>query len=255
MFIITKTGCPQKNYVSYLSNRKNIRRGGSLSINTIKNNLAAIKRFSKYLQKARNINLDMEITIPKEPGITKTILTQEEIRALYLVTDKTLLGFRDRALLAIYYGCGLRRNEGVNLLVNDVLLEKEIIHVRKGKNYKERFVPLTKEVKRHLTEYLDNARQYLLNDQGITFYLLIGIRGDQFSASGAYARIKLLAQRAGITKDLPAGKAGIGLHTLRHSIATHLLQNGMGLEFISHFLGHSSLESTQIYTHLSAEIK
>ena len=232
-----------KDYFDYLSCRKNQRKDGLLSINYLKNNLGGIKRFSKYLRETKQINLETEIQLPKPENFSKTILTKEEIKQLYQSTDESLLGYRDRAMLSIYYGCGLRKNEGVELKVNDILFEKELIHVKKGKNYKERFVPMSPSVKMNLENYIYYSRAILLQEPAKTEALFVNFRGQKMTGSGIYTRMKQISKKSGITKE-------IGLHSLRHSIATHLLQNGMKLEFISQFLGHCSLETTQIYAHL-----
>ena len=133
---------------------------------------------------------------------------------------------------------------------NDILLEKELVYVRKGKGYKERYVPLTGKNKEDIENYLNYSRPYLLNDKkpacpvGRETALLLNVNGKRLKT--VFERIQKLKAEARINKP-------IGSHTLRHSIATHLLQSGMKLEHIQRFLGHSSLESTQIYTHLQAE--
>jgi site-specific recombinase XerD len=145
-------------------------------------------------------------------------------------------------MLALYYGCGLRKNEGVNVNISDILLEKDLVLVRKGKGYKERYVPLGGQNSTDIESYLAYGRPYLVSGRKEEA-LLLGITGKRFGGNGAYERLQKLKLAAGIKK-------AIGLHTLRHSIASHLLHSGMKLEHIQRFLGHSSLESTQIYTHL-----
>ncbi|MBO9154100.1 tyrosine-type recombinase/integrase [Chitinophaga sp. GCM10012297] len=169
-------------------------------------------------------------------------LTVEEVRQLYHVTGDTVLGIRDRAMLAVFYGCGLRLNEGTSLEISDILTDRRLLYVRKGKGYKERYVPLTQQNLQHIQDYLSESRPQLL--QRSTESLFLGANtGKGLSKQSLYVRVKQLAKTAGIIKD-------IGTHTLRHSIATHLLQNGVPLEKIQLFLGHESLDSTQLYTHL-----
>ncbi|MBN2661132.1 MAG: tyrosine-type recombinase/integrase [Tannerellaceae bacterium] len=186
----------------------------------------------------------MDIQLQGRARNIKTIFTRAEIKALYNACDGDVLGIRDKAMLAVYYGCGLRRNEGVNLDTGDILPGKNLLFVRKGKNYKERYVPLTEAVKEDILNYLDFARQILIKKQ--TNALFLNSSGDRITASMLAERLKKLKCKAGIDKVA-------GLHTLRHSIATHLLQSGMKLAQIKRFLGHSSLESTQIYTHIGNE--
>jgi integrase/recombinase XerD len=158
------------------------------------------------------------------------------------------LQLRDRAMLAVYYGCGLRNGEGVNLDVDDVHFDQQLLHVRKGKNYKERLVPLSSHTIEHLQNYLYDARPFLLLNK--TDALFLSNSGKRLSGQMMLLRLKVLIQLTGNTE---LQHKDIHVHTLRHSIATHLLQNGMSLEKIKEFLGHTSLESTQIYTHLIGE--
>ncbi|MDY0083094.1 MAG: tyrosine-type recombinase/integrase [Ignavibacteriaceae bacterium] len=247
IFFIDKiTNYVIRDYFVYLSRRKNQNKAGSLSLNSLRNNLGALKRFGKYLRETEQGNLEVEMHLPVNKYPAKEILTQKEIKELYEATDQTILGMRDKAMLSVYYGCGLRRNEGVSLNVEDILLDRNKLIVRKGKGYKERIVPITGIIKDDLESYMNYARTVLTerNPQEKAFF--IGSRGNRISGNMLYERLKQLREKAGIIKET-------GLHTLRHSIATHLLQDGMQIEYVSQFLGHSSLESTQIYTHLSAE--
>ncbi len=135
------------NYNKYLQCRKNKRQNGSLSNNYIISNINAIKRFSRYLQETGKPFFEVKIKTRPDKETSKIILSQSEIKALYKACDNSILGMRDRAILSIYYGCGLRRSEGVSLNVSDVLLKEKRIHVRQGKGYKERYIPMTEAVK------------------------------------------------------------------------------------------------------------
>jgi integrase/recombinase XerD len=128
------------------------------------------------------------------------------------------------------------------LQIQDILPDKNLVYVRKGKNYKERYVPMIGNVKKYILEYIIHARPMLLNRE-VHDAFFITITGKPAKASALYERLRLLVTYAEIKKD-------IGLHTLRHSIASHLLAEGMKLTEIARFLGHRSLETTQIYTHL-----
>jgi integrase/recombinase XerD len=149
-------------------------------------------------------------------------------------------------MLTIYYSCGLRRNEGYHVDLSDINLDQKILHVRKGKNYKERFVPFNKASQKALENYIYDHRPNLVKHQTENA-LFISQRGKRMKSQSMALRLKLLQHRS---ENLELKEKNVRLHVLRHSIATHLLQNGMRLENISQFLGHSSLESTQIYTHL-----
>ena len=160
---------------------------------------------------------------------------------------------RDRAMLGIYYGCGLRKSEGTNLIIGDILTERKLIFVRKGKGSKERYVPVTDGNLSYITEYLQDGRNFLLaRNQSGTESFFINQFGGSCSDQALSARLDRLVKNSGST-GLQGKKPT--LHTLRHSIATHLLQSGMEIEMIQKFLGHASLESTQIYTHMANEFK
>jgi integrase/recombinase XerD len=249
-----------KEYYRKLKQRSNTRQGGGLSNGYLNKHLQAIQKFSDYLRQSGRLQLP-KLYIPTEENDhkIKDILTQEEIGQLYksinlYPTDTQriahwmyeALALRDKAMLTIFYGCGLRRNEAVHLDINDIYSDKQYIHVRKGKNYKERIVPINTTGLTHLQNYLYESRpRFLRNEKEEAFF--ISQRGKRIHGQSMLLRVKLLALR---TDNTELQQKEIGLHTLRHSIATHLLQNGMKLEAIAKFLGHSSLESTQIYTHL-----
>ncbi|MBW6479329.1 MAG: tyrosine-type recombinase/integrase [Bacteroidales bacterium] len=234
-------------YYKHLQTRPQKKQTGGLSQNYIVSNINAIKRFSKYLQVTGKGNLEIILQIPVNKATNKTILSQEEIKALYQATDNTELGIRDRAILGIYYGCGLRRSEGTALNVKDVMYKERLVFVRGGKGNKERYVPMTERVKDDLLDYIFLIRDKVKrHNQSTEEALFLSERGKRMHGNSIINRLHQMATKAKIQKE-------IGLHTLRHSIATHLLQSGMTLEEVSQFLGHSSLESTQIYTHLAHE--
>lgn len=236
------------NYHHHLQTRPHKKKPGALSQNSITSNINALKRFSRYLQQTGKpfFEVNLKTQTDKEPP--KTILTKEEIRQLYKACANDTLGIRDRAMLSIYYGCGLRRSEGVNLDVKDILLKEKLVFVRSGKGNRERYVPMGTSVREDLENYIYSAREKLLSYKQIHEpALLVSAQGRRLCGTQALERLHRLVKTAKIPKS-------VGLHTLRHSIATHLLQSGMTLEEVSRFLGHSSLESTQIYTHVINEL-
>jgi len=234
-------------YYKHLQTRGNKRHPGSLSDNYISGNIAAIKRFSRYLQETGKPFFEVSIRTRPDKETPKTILSLKEIKALYNACGTDILGIRDRAILSIYYGCGLRRSEGLSLHISDILLKEKRVYVRKGKNYRERYVPMTERVKEDLENYMYVAREKILSFKNTRqTALFLSMQVKPLCGNALIKRIHQLAKAAGIEKET-------GLHTLRHSIATHLLQSGMTLEEVSQFLGHASLESTQIYTHVAAE--
>jgi integrase/recombinase XerD len=249
-----------KEYYRELKTRSNTRQGGGLSNSYLNKHLQAIQKFSDYLRQSGRL-LISKLHIPTEEADhqIKDIITQEEIKEIYKATtlypDNTeriapwmyeALALRDKAMLTIFYGCGLRRNEAVHLDISDIQAEKNYIYVKKGKNYKERFVPINTTALQHIQNYLYESRpRFLRNEKDDAFF--ISQRGQRINGQSMLLRLKILILR---TNNAELQQKETGLHTLRHSIATHLLQNGMKLESIAKFLGHSSLESTQIYTHL-----
>lgn len=248
-------------YYNHLKNRSNKRSGGALSNTHLNKHLQAFYRFFDYLRKSGKMILPaLNIPLEENDKQTPAVLTEEEIKQLYIACDNhpqgsthckpdwiyPAIALRDKAMLTIYYGCGLRRNEGVHVELNDIFFEKQILHVRKGKNNKERFVPISKSGIKHLENYLFDARPLLLKSRKEESFF-INERGKPMGAQMMYVRLRTLLLR---TENIQLQEKNPGLHTLRHSIATHLLANGMNLEKIKEFLGHSSLESTQIYTHL-----
>ena len=243
-----------KNYYQYITSRGNQRRGGGLSNNYINKHLQAIQKFLEFLyQKGVEGLPAMIIRQLKLDKNEITVITPEEIQQMYNVTQREAdnikqeaLQSRDRAILAMYYGCGLRRNEGVHLELNDINLDTRVLHVRKGKNNSERFVPFNKTIAGYLQEYIYDYRPILVKDKKESTFF-ISYRGKPMTGGSLYNRVKLLQLQSG---DLALQQKQITLHNLRHSIATHLLEAGMELAKISRFLGHNSLESTQIYTHL-----
>lgn len=252
-------------YYQELKQRKNyMHDAGTLSNKHLNKNLQALRKFTEYLRQTGKLqipllNIRQEEIIDNKP----TVLTEEEIMQLFKATETIpdkmkhakprefyeMLNHRDRAMLSIFYGCGLRRNEGYSLDITDIHIESSIVHVRKGKGYKERFVPISKKGMENITAYLYDARPLMIRDNKEEAFFLNHI-GKRLGGQMLMLCLQNLARR---TNNTELQQKEIGLHTLRHSIATHLLANGMNLEKIKDFLGHSSLESTQIYTHLINE--
>ena len=243
-----------KAYFNYISTRTNQRRGGGLSNNYLNKQIQALDKFYEFLVHKGTVGVPpVALKQLKLPKSERTVLTQSEIGELYTATEiesnqlyQTEFNARDKALLTIFYGCGLRRNEGANLELNDINFDTRILHVRKGKNNKERLVPFSKVSSKHLQEWIYDHRPILAESKKESA-LFIGRFSKPMTGGSLYTSLKRLIQKI----DNPTLQSkNIALHTLRHSIATHLLQNGMELQKIQQFLGHSSLESTQIYTHL-----
>jgi len=248
-------------YNDYLTQRPNKSRSGGLSNHSLNNHITFIRKFLEYLREVGRLPMP-QVPFKLEKTTPRTVyLTVEEIQLLFKTTYEPSslyrdmeykaqhLSARDRAMLAVYYGCGLRRNEGINLTVSDINFDKALLHVRIGKKKKQRFVPISKASLKYLQEYIYDHRGELLQGSK-SEQLFIGKYQKPLSSQSLIIRLKGLQYRSG---DITLQEKEIGLHTLRHSIATHLLAGGMSLENISTFLGHSSLESTQVYTHLTSE--
>lgn len=241
-----------KEHYRDLKNRSNMRRGGSLSTVSLTSHLNAIYKFMDYLRQSGRLSLPyLDIPRPERDTQEVTALTQEEVQQLYKACqsdEPTLEHYdrRDKAMLSILYGCGLRRKEAESLDVDDIQFDRKMVHVRKGKNYKERFVPLSKSNLNHLQDYIYESRPHFLKGAKSSA-LFVSYRMARMQGQTMLLRLRILVTR---TANFELMEKQVGLHTLRHSIATHLLENGMSLEDIARFLGHSSLESTQIYTHL-----
>jgi integrase/recombinase XerD len=248
-----------KEHYYKLKERGNKRRTGGLSNSYLNKHLQALQKFGDYLrQNGRLILPKLDIQSEEDNTEIIDILTQAEIKQIFAVTelpyeqkknDKGIVYYeamqlRDRAMLTAFYSCGMRRNEVYHLDISDIVFEKQVLHVRKGKNYKERIVPITKQSLQYLENYLYDARPYFCNDKNEAFFVTHS--GKRLGGTMMLRRLQQLIQ---LTGNATLQNKDIHLHTLRHSIATHLLQNGMKLERIKDFLGHSSLESTQIYTH------
>jgi integrase/recombinase XerD len=237
------TGTQVKKYFDYLLHRKNERTGQGLSLNYLRTYRTTLMKFTRYLRETGQPFFEVPIQLKGPVMNVKSILTESEIKRLYAIISNDTYGLRDRAMLALYYGCGLRKQEGVHLEVKDILFERNMLYVRKGKGYKERYVPMAAKVRSDIENYLSYGRAGLLGNKKDHGAFFIGRTGKAMIGNALYERLQTLRRDAQINKP-------VGLHTLRHSIATHLLQHGMKLEQIGKFLGHSSLESTQIYTHI-----
>jgi site-specific recombinase XerD len=238
-------------FIKHLQNLTGTRTGKPFSGGHLNKQIQALKLFSKYIRETSRSIVAFTLDRLEEQKSKPVWLTKEEMQQLYAAIKDDVLGIRDKAMLAVYYGCGLRLNEGASLELRDIDSTRKVLHVRKGKHYKERFVPIAEKNFEEIKLYVDYGRPQLL--QGIkTTALFIGAnKGHPMHKQSLYVRIKQLVKKADLKAPSGVGVKKVGTHTLRHSIATHLLQSGMKLERIQQFLGHADLDSTQIYTHLA----
>lgn len=252
------TGLNQKHldkYNHYLQIRPNKYNSGKpLGASSLNDNFIALDKFCEFLHQMGMNNApaptNYRVKVDKEERINKIHpFTQEEIKTLQLDIENCFLelNYQKRETkqeelkltLALYYGCGLRRMEGYNLTLDNIDFDRKTIFVKQGKNYKDRIIPMNAGVYQILQDYVYNYRhkQKLQHSRLYTQYI------GQLSLD-----LKKLQQNS----DNQAIKTKrLTFHILRHSIATQLLKNGMDIENIALFLGHSSLSSTQIYTHLA----
>ena len=235
-------GASMSDYASYIQCRPNHRQGGSLSVSQISIHCWMIRLLLEYLEQAKGRSLSVKLPGLMRQMKRRNILSQGQIAKLYkwIAEDSKEAGL-DRAMLAIYYSCGLRRKEGQNLLIGDIRLRQKAVRVRRGKGDKDRLVPLHEKSIKDLRDYVQAHRPKPKSTSAL--HLFISSRGHAMSYTPFGRRLKMWSKVLELNWPLT-------LHSLRHSIASHLLENGMGMELIQHFLGHRSLSSTELYTHL-----
>lgn len=239
-------------YFDYLKERRHTRTNQLLTNGFLNKHLQTIKLFSDYLRDAHGQSFTTDFIGFKNTTPVQVVLTQKEVELLYKSVPQTIYGLRDSIMLDVYYGCGLRQTEGTMLDVDDVLFDRGLLYVRAGKNSTERYVPINPSILRNLKDYVNDTRISLLTDNKKEQSLFVSQRGERPDGQSLRLRLHALKEHTG---DAELQQKKVGLHTLRHSIATHLLMGGMKLESIAKFLGHKSIESTQIYTHLAHELQ
>jgi len=216
-----------------------------ISVRSISRMLSTIKNFHRFLLREKITATDPSGLI-ETPKIDKNIpnfLTKEEVESLLKAPNlKKVQGIRDRAILELMYGVGLRVSELASLKSPDINLDVGFIKC-KGKGSKERIVPLGKVAERFLKKYLLEARIKLLGKK-VNPHLFLAQGGRHLSRQSIWKMIKSMVRKAKIKKK-------VSPHTLRHSFATHLLEGGADLRSVQEMLGHTSISTTQIYTHIN----
>ena len=218
-----------------------------LKTSTAARRLSGIRRFYRFLLREGLIAEDptLRIDSPRLPRRLPDTLTEDDVDALLTEPDpQEPIELRDRAMLEILYGCGLRVSELTGLTVDQVNLRQGVVRIS-GKGGKERLVPLGEEAVDWLVRYMKEARNELLKGKSSNA-LFPGNRATAMTRQTFWHRIKHYSVRAGIRKP-------ISPHTLRHAFATHLLNNGADLRVVQMLLGHSDLSTTQIYTHVARQ--
>ena len=213
---------------------------------TISRNLATIRSFYQFLVRTKKIKKDPTIGVqsPKVEKKVPSILTSKEVELLLdQPKDVDLKGIRDKAMLEFAYATGMRVTEIISLNVEDVNLETGYVTCKSGK--KERTVPVGNMSLKALKDYIINARKTMIKDENEKA-LFVNVNGQRLTRQGFWKIIKYYKEQAHIEKEITP-------HVLRHSFATHLLQNGADLKSIQTMLGHSDILSTQIYMQFQDE--
>lgn len=230
-----------RNYLKYLDSLK-------YKKNSISKNLSSLRSFYKFLTEEKVIlnNPFKNISNPKKDKKLPDFLNYEEINKLFDSADtKTPLGLRNRCILELLYDTGIRVSELVNLKINDIEFDKKIINIL-GKGKKERIVYYGDYLQEVLDKYINDSRKYLLNNK-LSEYLILNNNGSKITTRGVEYIIDKMVNEAAI-------KHKISPHVLRHTFATHMLNGGADIKSIQQLLGHESLSTTGIYTHITNDV-
>ena len=239
---IDYTKVDEKNVKNYLEYLQNIGKKSS----TVSRNLASIRSFYQYSVRTKKVMQDPtnNIQAPKIEKRIPSILTAKEVELLLdQPQDVDLKGIRDKAMLEFAYATGMRVTEIISLNLEDVNFEEAYVSCKTGT--KQRNIPLGTMSLKALKEYVEEARPYLIKDDSVKS-LFVNINGKRLTRQGFWKIVKYYKEQAHITKEITP-------HVLRHSFATHLLQNGADLKAIQSMLGHSDISSTQVYMQFQDE--
>ena len=234
-------------FETHLRNKQHYLNYGTISKSYIKHYFSSLSTFYEFLIDSKKVNINplKSYKYPKPITQLRDILTQGEIKMVYEFVTKP----KEKVILALAYGCGLRRSEMINLNVNDIDFNSGEIWVY-GKGKKHTTVPMTHKVSQDIQQYIrvtNYKRKYESNTKKECIKpLIINKFGTRELGEGCNILLKKLIKKAGIHKN-------ITLHSLRASIATHLLENGMSTEEIALFLRHSQIDTTQIYARFNAK--
>ena len=228
-------------YNDYLKDKKSQRTGKALKQKSIYDHMRNLQQYLGYLLEIETIKSNpashLKFTAVSE-NVARFIFSQDQIQALYQVAN-----LEERTILNIGYGCGLRVQEMSDLNKEDIRFSENLVIVQKGKNSKRRLVPISDKIKTELEEFI-------FSNEKKTNEIFVHSKGQRMQTGTLNKRLKNLIHKAKLNLNETELNT-IGIHNLRHSIATHLLQNGMKLEQVQKFLGHSHIESTEIYTHIT----
>lgn len=241
-FDITNVKKIEKNHIkAYL---KYLKQTKKLSQSSISRKLTSIKQFHKFLKLEDIVKID-ESTYIESLKIDKKLPSVLSIEEVDLLLDSlkmdTPLNIRNKTMIEVLYATGVRISELINIKINDIHINQGYIKII-GKGNKERIVPLSDESIKLLKLYITDSRVKLSKEYNN--YLFLNYDGNKMTRQGFWKILKKLVLEAGITKD-------ISPHTIRHSFASHLLENGLDLRYVQELLGHEDIKTTQIYTHIN----
>ena len=211
--------------------------------------LSGLKSFWRYLIQENLAELDPTelISSPSLGRHLPEVLTFQEIQKMINSIDLSEpTGHRNKAMIEVMYGCGLRVSELINLQISDVYKDDGFLRIL-GKGSKERLVPIGNSSLKILFQYIDGARKHITPKPKCTDIVFLNSRGTGLTRQTVFLMVKELAERNGIKKS-------ISPHTFRHSFATHLLEGGANLLAVQQMLGHASVSTTEIYTHISDDL-
>ncbi|MBL4658731.1 MAG: site-specific tyrosine recombinase XerD [Alcanivoracaceae bacterium] len=221
-----------------------VRREAGLSANSIARLLACLRNFYSWLLKHKYIEHDPTIFLsnPRTTRKIPTCISEEQVTSLLAAPDcSTELGMRDKAMLELLYASGLRVSELINLELSDMNLQQGVIKIF-GKGNRQRMLPIGEIAEDEITKYLEGARTGLLNGKQCD-KVFVSMRGTGMTRQTFWYRIKYYAAIVNLDNLSP--------HGLRHAFATHILNNGADLVIVKELLGHKSISTTQIYTHVA----
>ena len=209
--------------------------------------IASLKGFHKYLFLESQIEIDPAVNIDSlnlPLSLPKTLEINQVLKLLDSIKPSTSENIRDRLIFEFLYGTGVRISELVNIDLSDIDLDNKFIKIRFGKGSKQRLVPLGKALEKIIESYLTRVRNSLIKDTKEQS-LLLNNQGKRLSRQSIWSIVHKIAQENELSDLTP--------HTLRHAFATHLLEGGADVRVVQELLGHSSVNTTQIYTHVTVE--
>ena len=215
---------------------------------TIIRMVSSLRRFHQFLKQEKLSDNDpmLYIDTPKKAQTLPKVLSLKEVESLILTPNvNEILGLRDRAILEVMYATGLRVSELTTLKLADLHMSLGLIQTI-GKGDKERIIPLGDMAIEWVEQYLKYSRVKLEKSGKRSSYLFLNHHGDKLTRQGVWKNLKAIVKQSGIEKEVTP-------HTLRHSFATHLLENGADLRIVQELLGHADISTTQIYTHITKQ--